>query len=48
MGSGCSAIQMDRAKTTLFVIFAASLAYSAGVSAFTDAFIDARDAREDT
>ena len=37
---GGAAIRMDRAKTVLFVIFAASLAYSAGVFAFTDAFID--------
>ena len=38
---GGRAVQMDRARTVLFVIFAASLAYSAGVFAFTDAFIDA-------
>ena len=37
---GGAAIRMDRAKTVLFVIFVASLAYSAGVFAFTDAFID--------
>ena len=30
-------IRMDRAKTVLFIIFAASLAYSAGVFVFTDA-----------
>ena len=36
-----SAVQIDRAKTVLFVIFVASLAYAAGVFAFTDAFIDA-------
>ena len=36
-----AAVRMDRAKTVLFVIFVASLAYSAGVFAFTDAFIDA-------
>ncbi len=38
---GGAAVRMDRAKTVLLVIFAASLAYSAGVFAFTDAFIDA-------
>lgn len=38
---GGAAIRMDRAKTVLFIIFAASLAYSAGVFVFTDAFIDA-------
>lgn len=31
---------MDRAKPVLFVIFAVSLAYLAGVFAFTDALID--------
>ena len=34
------AVQIDRAKTVLFVIFIASLAYSAGVFAFTDSFVD--------
>ena len=38
---GGAAIRIDRAKTVLFIIFAASLAYSAGVFVFTDAFIDA-------
>ena len=37
---GGAGVQVDRAKTVLFVIFVASLAYSAGVFAFTDAFID--------
>lgn len=36
-----TSIQMDRAKTVLFVIFAASLIYATGVFMFTDAFIDA-------
>ena len=35
-----TAVQMDRAKTVLFVIFVASLAYSVGVFLFTDAFIE--------
>ena len=35
-----TSVQVDRAKTVLFVIFAASLAYSAGVFLFTDAFIE--------
>ena len=35
-----AAIQIDRAKTVLFVIFVASMAYSAGVLVFTDAFIE--------
>ena len=33
-------VQIDRAKTVLFVIFVASLAYSAGVFAFTDSFVE--------
>ena len=37
---GGSAVQIDRAKTVLFVIFVASLAYSTGVFMFTDAFIE--------
>lgn len=37
---GGAKVRMDRAKTVLFVIFVASLAYSAGVFLFTDAFID--------
>ena len=35
-----AAVQIDRAKTVLFVIFVASLAYSAGVFMFTDAFVE--------
>jgi len=38
---GGAAVQVDRAKTVLLFILAASLAYSVGVFAFTDAFIDA-------
>ena len=38
---GSTKVQMDRAKTVLLFIFAASLAYSLGVFAFTDAFIGA-------
>ena len=34
------AVQLDRAKTVLFVIFVASLGYSVGVFAFIDGFID--------
>ena len=37
---GSAGVQMDRAKTVLLFIFAASLAYSLGIFAFTDAFID--------
>ena len=35
-----AAVQIDRAKTVLFIIFVASLAYSAGIFMFTDAFIE--------
>ena len=36
-----SMVQMDRAKTVLFVIFVSTLVYAMGVFAFTDVFIDA-------
>ena len=42
-----SDIQMDRAKTVLFVIFVASLAYAVGVFVFTDAFVDIIGTPED-
>lgn len=36
-----STVQMDRAKTALFVIFVSTLVYAMGVFVFTDVFIDA-------
>ena len=35
-----AAVQIDRAKTVLFIIFVASLAYSTGIFVFTDTFIE--------
>ncbi len=42
-----STVQMDRAKTVLFVIFMSTLVYAMGVFAFTDVFIDAIGTPED-